>query len=58
MGVPVGAACVVAECGLSVDVTLRSLERLAEGGRINAIGALEHGGEPHYMLASQSGDGE
>jgi hypothetical protein len=51
LGVPVGAACVVAECGLSVDVTLESLERLAAAGRIYRIGAIEHGGEPHYILA-------
>jgi hypothetical protein len=58
MGVPVGAACVVAECGLSLDVTLRSLERLAVAGRINGIGAIEHGGEPHYILAPHLDDGE
>jgi hypothetical protein len=50
-GVPVGATCVVAECGLSVDVTLQALERLALAGHIYGIGATEHGGEPHYVLA-------
>jgi hypothetical protein len=51
LGVPVGAACVVAECGLPVDVTLQSLERLASAGHIYGVGAIEHGGEPHYVLA-------
>lgn len=56
-GVPVGAACVVAECGLSVDVTLQALERLAAAGRIYGIGAIEHGGEPYYILAPHLDDG-
>jgi hypothetical protein len=50
-GVPVGATCVVAECGLPVEMTLASLERLAAAGHIYGIGAIEHGGEPHYVLA-------
>ncbi|MDQ5825756.1 MAG: hypothetical protein M3441_16300 [Chloroflexota bacterium] len=50
-GVPVGATCVVAECGLPVDVTLQALERLARAGCIYGIGAIEHGSEPHYVLA-------
>jgi hypothetical protein len=58
MGVPVGAACVIAECGLSVDLTLQSLERLAMAGRIYGIGAIEHGGEPHYILTRHLDNGE
>ena len=58
LGVPVGATCIAAECGLSLDVTLQSLERLARAGRIHGIGAIEHGGEPHYMLALQPDNGE
>jgi aryl-alcohol dehydrogenase-like predicted oxidoreductase len=50
-GVSVGATCVAAECGLPVDRTLEVLERLVRAGRISAVGAIEHGGEPHYVLA-------
>ncbi|MDQ3704107.1 MAG: hypothetical protein M3437_02590 [Chloroflexota bacterium] len=50
-GVPVGATCVVAECGLSADVTLQALERLASAGHLYSIGAIEYGSEPHYVLA-------
>ncbi len=50
-GVPVGATCVAVECGLPVDQTLEALERLARAGSIYAVGAIEHGGEPHYVLA-------
>ena len=56
-GVPVGATCVVAECGLSVDVTLQSLDRLGLAGRVHSIGAMEHGGEPYYVLALQFDNG-
>jgi hypothetical protein len=33
------------------DETLQALERLASTGHLYSIGAIEHGGEPHYVLA-------